>query len=180
MEQPETCNRRLSFYQNSNSDHEAHQDWLPAIHVLLAHGLLLLNKSKATGNDLTWFFTKNISDTFSKKKPTCLPQLLRCFLLPGKQHPCFKATMTMDPKEQNLGTLCALALFYRLRTGFQEVHKGALRAEVGLGHENRSWHGTQCFCECPSCRHRSIRWQKPCCFHPIAGPAQCTSLGWQA
>lgn len=86
----------------------------------------------------------------------------------------------MDPKEQNLGTLHALALYYRLRTGFQEVHKGALRAEVGLGHENRSRYGTQCFCECPSCRHLSILWQKPCYFQPIAGRAQCTSLGWQS
>lgn len=59
------------------------------------------------------------------QKPTCFPQLLWSFL-PLKQHYWSEASMTMDPKGQHLSILCALAVFYRLKTGFQEVHKRAL------------------------------------------------------
>lgn len=61
----------------------------------------------------------------SFQRTTCFPQLLRSFL-PLKLHSCSEASVTMDSEGQHLRTLCALAVVYRLKTGFQEAHKRTL------------------------------------------------------
>lgn len=68
------------------------------------------------------------------QKTTCFPQLLGCFLLPGKQRPCLKASKAMDPKEQNLSTLCALNDFIGSKLDFER--------SIKEHSESRGWPGT--------------------------------------
>lgn len=69
------------------------------------------------------------------QKTTCFPQLLGRFLLPGKQRPCLKAAKAMDPKEQNLSTLCALNDLIGSKLDFER--------SIKEHSESRGWPGTR-------------------------------------
>lgn len=108
-----------------------------------AHGWLVLNKNKTTVKDSTWFFTKNISDTFSQKNP--FPSTSWKLSTISRTTPMFRSHH--DYGFQRLEVDYSVCPGFSLQVEnkeFQEIHKQALKAAAGLGHETH-----QHVCECP-------------------------------